>query len=70
MDTTFLVCSIMLCGRVMILYHGSIKEIPNPSIIIGRDKLDFGRGFYTTELFEQAKLWACKPFEEALLEGN
>ena len=24
----------------MILYHGSIKEIPNPLITIGRDKLD------------------------------
>lgn len=44
----------------MILYHGSIKEIPNPLITIGRDKLDFGRGFYTTELLEQAKIWACK----------
>ena len=44
----------------MILYHGSIKEIPSPSINIVRDKLDFGRGFYVTELFEQAKIWACE----------
>ncbi|MGH4140090.1 DUF3990 domain-containing protein [Clostridium sp.] len=44
----------------MILYHGSVKEIPSPSINIGRNKLDFGKGFYVTELFEQAKTWACK----------
>ncbi len=52
----------------MILYHGSIKEIPSPAINIGRDKLDFGRGFYVTELFEQAKIWACK--RASILNGN
>ena len=40
----------------MILYHGSIKEIPSPSINIGRDKLDFGRGFYVTELLRRIKM--------------
>lgn len=42
----------------MILYHGSIVEVHKPSLRYGRDRTDFGKGFYTTTLAEQAEHWA------------
>jgi len=41
----------------MILYHGSYTEVINPDFWRGREKLDFGRGFYTTPYREQALKW-------------
>lgn len=43
----------------MILFHGSYLEIKQPDITHSRDNVDFGRGFYTTPLLEQAQKW-CK----------
>jgi len=40
------------------VYHGSVEEVKLPNPSIGRSKLDFGRGFYTTTLCEQAENWA------------
>lgn len=42
----------------MKLYHGSIVEVRNPSLRYGRKRTDFGKGFYTTTLVEQAEHWA------------
>lgn len=42
----------------MILYHGSYMEITNPDIYHSRDNLDFGKGFYTTTIMEQAQNWS------------
>lgn len=42
----------------MILYHGSYTQIENPQVELGRDKVDFGKGFYLTSLREQAEKWA------------
>jgi hypothetical protein len=42
----------------MILYHGSKIAVPNPDICYSRDNLDFGKGFYTTPIKEQAERWA------------
>jgi hypothetical protein len=42
----------------MKLYHGSIVEVHKPSLRYGRERTDFGRGFYTTTLVEQAEHWA------------
>ena len=42
----------------MILYHGSYVEVSNPDLSYSRENLDFGKGFYTTTDFEQAKKWA------------
>ncbi|MDR1739689.1 MAG: DUF3990 domain-containing protein [Bacteroidales bacterium] len=39
----------------MILYHGSNIEVMQPQIIEQARGLDFGRGFYTTSNYEQAK---------------
>ena len=42
----------------MRLYHGSIVEVRKPSLRYGRRRTDFGKGFYTTTLAEQAEHWA------------
>ena len=44
----------------MILYHGSYIEIKKPDIIHSRENVDFGRGFYTTTILEQAEKWSRK----------
>ena len=41
----------------MKLYHGSVVEVRKPSLRYGRNKTDFGRGFYTTTQAEQAENW-------------
>lgn len=38
----------------MILYHGSYPEIQTPDLLHSRENVDFGRGFYTTPIYEQA----------------
>ncbi|MDE6562076.1 MAG: DUF3990 domain-containing protein [Muribaculaceae bacterium] len=40
------------------LYHGSYIAVPSPLVGLGRTKVDFGQGFYLTNLHEQAKAWA------------
>ncbi len=46
----------------MIVYHGSYVEIKKPDVKHSRENVDFGRGFYTTPLWEQAEKW-CKKFK-------
>ena len=46
----------------MIVYHGSIVTVKEPLVHIGRPNLDFGQGFYVTDLEEQAISWAARPF--------
>ena len=40
------------------VYHGSTEVITNPLVHVGRDNLDFGKGFYVTDIRKQAKTWA------------
>lgn len=40
------------------VYHGGIEIIEQPLVGIGRDNLDFGKGFYVTGVLRQAKIWA------------
>ena len=40
------------------LYHGTYLQIPEPLAKIGRKNLDFGPGFYLTQIEQQAKSWA------------
>lgn len=40
----------------MKLYHGSTVIVKHPNIQKGRNATDFGKGFYTTTNFEQAKM--------------
>jgi len=42
----------------MILFHGSYIPIEKPDIAFSRDNVDFGKGFYTTPIWEQAVSWA------------
>ena len=44
----------------MILYHGSTLPIEQPDIAFSRQKVDFGQGFYTTPLKQQALNWAAR----------
>lgn len=38
-----------------VVYHGSIVEIVSPMVDVGRENLDFGKGFYVTDIRAQAK---------------
>lgn len=40
------------------LYHGSSVSVEKPMVEIGRDNLDFGKGFYLTKIQKQAEKWA------------
>lgn len=42
----------------MKLYHGSTLEVRKPLLRYGRERTDFGKGFYTTTQPEQAERWA------------
>ena len=47
----------------MKLYHGSNIEVKNPKIINSGRALDFGKGFYVTSDYEQARKWAISTTE-------
>lgn len=42
----------------MIVYHGGTDVIKQPMVRLGRDKLDFGKGYYVTDILEQAETWS------------
>lgn len=44
----------------MILYHGSYTQIETPKIINQEKGRDFGFGFYTTTIKNQAERWAVR----------
>ena len=44
----------------MILYHGSFQEVSKPDLEHSRPNVDFGRGFYTTPIYDQAIKWSEK----------
>lgn len=43
-----------------IVYHGSTDKIERPLFDAGRANLDFGLGFYVTDMLSQAAEWAKK----------
>ena len=47
-------------GRKMKIkvYHGGIETVEKPVCAFGRKNLDFGQGFYVTDMREQAVKWA------------
>ena len=47
-------------GQVMriTVYHGATEIVENPICAFGRKNLDFGQGFYVTDIKEQAVKWA------------
>ncbi len=42
------------------LFHGSTHIVELPLCHIGRDNLDFGKGFYLTDIQTQATSWATR----------
>jgi hypothetical protein len=52
----------------MILYHGSYLEVSKPDLEHSRLNVDFGKGFYTTPILEQAENW-CKKIRSEGKEG-
>lgn len=40
------------------VYHGATHIVESPLCHIGRDNLDFGKGFYITDIRKQAISWA------------
>lgn len=46
----------------MMVYHGSNQEIQIPDLAHSRKNVDFGCGFYTTPLYDQAVKW-CEKFK-------
>lgn len=44
----------------IVVYHGATQMVEQPICRFGRANLDFGQGFYVTEIREQAKEWAMR----------
>ena len=42
----------------MIIYHGGTQIVERPAVLSGSRGRDFGYGFYTTNIREQAEKWA------------
>ena len=53
----------------MILYHGGTEVIESPVCKFGRPNLDFGQGFYLTDILEQAQSWASRQASDRKLNG-
>ena len=44
----------------MLLYHGSLEKVEVPVLDKSKESNDFGKGFYLTSSYEQAKRWAVR----------
>lgn len=44
----------------MILYHGSFILVDKPDLEHSRQNVDFGKGFYVTPIYMQAKKWCAR----------
>jgi len=53
----------------LILYHGSNRDFNVINLSNSKDKRDFGKGFYTTTLREQAEDWAQVLFDRYKGDG-
>lgn len=42
----------------IIVYHGGTEIVDKPDCRLGRKNLDFGQGFYLTDIRDQAEKWA------------
>ena len=48
------------------VYHGAVQEITNPLVHVGRENLDFGKGFYMAVDRTQAIGMMHKKYREAV----
>ena len=53
----------------MIVYHGGTEIVERPQVLKGREGLDFGKGFYITDLQPQAELWADRMARIRVVDG-
>jgi len=53
----------------MILYHGSNQDFNNVDLSKSKNRRDFGKGFYTTTIREQALQWGYNMFNRFNGEG-
>jgi len=53
----------------MILYHGATMPVEHPLCDFGRSDLDFGKGFYLTDVMEQAEEWAARQADSRKEQG-
>ncbi len=44
----------------IIVYHGGTEKVESPNCKFGRKNLDFGQGFYVTDIRKQAVDWAAQ----------
>lgn len=54
----------------MLLYHGSFVEISKVELEKCKQGKDFGRGFYVTSSYEQARSFVPLSIEKQIIEGN
>ena len=52
----------------MKVYHGSFMAVDRPDLAHSRSNVDFGKGFYTTPIYEQAEKW-CNRFKRRGKDG-
>ncbi len=45
---------------MIVLYHETTLRWEQPLACVGREDLDFGKGFYLTRLRDQAERWAIR----------
>lgn len=45
---------------VIEIYHAATERIETPDCRRGRRNLDFGQGFYLTDIYDQALVWATR----------
>lgn len=53
----------------MRVYHGGTDIVKNPNVTKGRGGLDFGIGFYITDIKQQAESWADRMARIRLADG-
>ena len=44
--------------KEVVVYHGGTESVEHPECKYGRKNLDFGQGFYVTDIRKQAEDWA------------
>lgn len=46
--------------KELIVYHGATQVVERPLCKLGRPNLDFGQGFYVTDIREKVAEWAVR----------
>ena len=53
------------------VYHGAIQEVSAPLVHVGRENLDFGKGFYTSlTLTRPSKSFVIRSLKGTTVSGS